>query len=69
MMMPWKEATRPNRPSHTSMCSQPLFVPTTIFIACGRGSLMLASLVQSPTPPANTITPSASATSVRMPPM
>ncbi len=69
MMIPWNEATRPNRPSQTSMCSQPLFAPTISFIACGSGSLMLASWVQSPTPPAKTITPRASATSVRMPPM
>jgi len=69
MMMPWNEATSPNRPSQTSMCSQPLLAPTTIFIACGSGSLMLASFVQSPDPPAKIMTPRASATSVRMPPM
>ena len=63
------EATRPKSPSQTSMCSQPLLDPTTIFIACCSGSLILASLVQSPEPPAKTITPSGSATSLRMPPM
>jgi hypothetical protein len=51
------------------MCSQPLFSPTTTFIACGSGSLMLASWRQSPTPPAKIITPKASTTSVRMPPV
>jgi hypothetical protein len=25
MMMPWKDATSPNKPSQTSMCSQPEF--------------------------------------------
>ncbi len=67
-MMPWKEATRPNSPSHTSICSQPLPLPTTVFIAWGSGSLILDSARQSPTPPAKTITPIASTVSVRMPP-
>ena len=66
-MIPWNDATSPNNPSHTSMCIQPLFAPTMYFIACGSGSLMFASLVQSPAPPANTITPIASATRVRIP--
>ena len=66
-MMPWNDAIRPKSPSHTSMCSQLLLPPTMAFMACGSGSLMLASLVQSPTPPANAITPIASATRVRMP--
>jgi hypothetical protein len=69
MMMPWKLAMRPNRPIQTSMCSQPELSPTTRFMACGRGSLMLASCRQSPTPPAKIITPSARATRVRMPAM
>ena len=68
-MMPWKDAISPNNPNHTSMCSQPLCSPTISFIACGSGSLMLDSLVQSPAPPANNITPVASASSVRMPAM
>ncbi|MDT4871062.1 hypothetical protein FQZ97_1061720 [compost metagenome] len=68
-MMPWNEATRPNRPIHTSMCSQVLDSPTTIFMAWGSGSLMLDSCFQSPTPPAMIITRKASATRVRMPVM
>ncbi len=67
MMIPWNEAISPKRPIHTSMCSQPLLSPTTAFMACGSGSLMLASLRQSPTPPAKIITPKASTTSVTMP--
>ena len=58
-----------NKPNHTNMCSQPLFSPTIIFMACGRGSLILDNLVQSPAPPANTMTPVARTTSVSMPPM
>ena len=69
MMMPWNEAMSPNSPSHTSMCSQPLVPPTMAFIACGSGSLMLDSFVQSPAPPANSITPAASTSSVDMPAM
>ena len=68
-MMPWNDAISPNSPSHTSMCSQPLSLPTISFIACGNGSLILDSFVQSPTPPANSITPSASTVSVRIPPI
>ncbi len=68
MIMPWNDATRPNSPSHTSICSQPLLLPTTIFIACGSGSLILARVRQSPTPPAKIITPIASTVRVRMPP-
>jgi hypothetical protein len=45
-----KDATSPNKPSQTSMCSQPELSPTIIFMVCGSGSLMLASLVQSPRP-------------------
>ncbi len=45
------------QPSHTSICSQPLPLPTTVFIAWGSGSLILDSARQSPTPPAKTITP------------
>ena len=67
MMIPWNEATRPNSPNHTSMCSQPLDDPTARFIAWGSGSLMLAMASQSPDPPAMIITPKASATSVRIP--
>ncbi|MNP32630.1 hypothetical protein D3C76_1258240 [compost metagenome] len=67
--MPWKLATRPNRPIHTSMCIQVESLPTTAFIACGSGSLMFANWRQSPTPPANSITPMASTTRVRMPAM
>ncbi len=66
-MMPWKLATRPNRPIQTSMCSQPELSPTTVFIACGSGSLMLDKVRQSPTPPAKNITPMANSTRVRMP--
>ena len=67
MMMPWNEAISPNSPIHTSICSQPLLSPTTIFIACGKGSLILDSTRQSPTAPAKIMVPKASATSVRMP--
>ena len=67
MMMPWNEAISPNSPIHTSICSQPLLSPTTIFIACGSGSLMLAMVRQSPTPPAKIMVPKASATKVRIP--
>ncbi len=67
-MMPWNDATSPNRPSHTSICSQPLLPPTTTFIAWGKGSLILDSVRQSPTPPAKTMTPIARTVKVRMPP-
>jgi hypothetical protein len=50
-----------------SMCNQPLELPTLRFIACGRGSLILAISVQLPEPPAKIITPNASATRVRTP--
>ncbi len=69
MMMPWNEAIRPNSPIQTSICSQPLLSPTTIFIACGSGSLIFASSRQSPTAPANIIVPKASATRVMIPAM
>ncbi|MNL33327.1 hypothetical protein D3C87_1552340 [compost metagenome] len=66
-MIPWKLATSPNRPIHTNMCNQPELSPTTVFIACGSGSLMFDKVRQSPTPPAKNITPIASNTRVRMP--
>ncbi|MCY1188576.1 hypothetical protein D9M73_297030 [compost metagenome] len=66
-MIPWKLATRPNRPIHTSMCSHPELSPTTVFIAWGSGSLMFDRVRQSPTPPAKNITPIASSTRVKIP--